>query len=203
MGSNDDGALGSTAAPIRQELLAQQLTHALERLDTRLRSATADRTAEEFAWHSAGGGWSAGEVLEHLVVANDSYLQLIVPLVARGDPRRTSSTTWRPSLMGRFLAASLRAPRKLPAPKVYRPSTPRPGVLEALHAQHAELRSLIAAADPLEWRRIRLSSPISALIRLNLGDAFVISVVHTERHLGQLERVLAGACVTSMMRGEP
>ena len=198
MGNTDGGALGSTTAPIRQELLATQLTRGLEALDQRLRSAMADRSAHELAWHPADRGWSAGEVLEHLVVANDSYLRLIVRLVERDAPRRTASTTWRPSLMGRFLAGSLRAPRKLPAPKVYRPSAPRAGVLEALHAQHAELQRLIAAADPLEWRRIRLSSPVSALIRLNLGDAFVISVVHTERHLGQLERVLERARASSV-----
>jgi hypothetical protein len=37
----------------------------------------------------------------------------------------------------------------------------------------------------------RLSSPASRLIRMNLGDAFRILVVHGRRHLGQIERVLA------------
>jgi hypothetical protein len=32
---------------------------------------------------------------------------------------------------------------------------------------------------------------VSRFIRLNLGDAFMILVVHSRRHLGQIARILA------------
>jgi hypothetical protein len=35
---------------------------------------------------------------------------------------------------------------------------------------------------------VGFSSPVSPLIRLNLGDAFRVLVVHCHRHLGQVER---------------
>jgi hypothetical protein len=50
---------------------------------------------------------------------------------------------------------------------------------------------LIERARPLEWRRLRIASPLSRLIRLNLGDCFMVGVAHARRHLGQIERIRA------------
>jgi hypothetical protein len=36
--------------------------------------------------------------------------------------------------------------------------------------------------------RVGLTSPLSPLFRMNLGDAFRILVVHSHRHLAQAER---------------
>ena len=60
-----------------------------------------------------------------------------------------------------------------------------PALLAAIAATDARLR----AAAGLDWRAVRLSSPVSRFIRLNLGDAFVILVVHAQRHLGQITRI--------------
>jgi hypothetical protein len=35
-----------------------------------------------------------------------------------------------------------------------------------------------------------MSSPVMPLLRMNLGDALTLLVVHAERHAGQIERVL-------------
>ncbi len=41
-------------------------------------------------------------------------------------------------------------------------------------------------------RKLRMTSPVTPLVRrLNLGDAFVIIVVHAQRHMRQIERVIA------------
>jgi hypothetical protein len=47
----------------------------------------------------------------------------------------------------------------------------------------------VRRAATLDWRRTRTTSPISPLIRLNLGDCFTILVVHAQRHLGQIDRL--------------
>jgi hypothetical protein len=143
----------------------------------------------------ADGGWSAGQVFEHLIVSADSYLHILPGIVARargwhaGGPQ----TAWAPSRMGGWLARSL-APgtRRMPAPRRYRPAPqPRPDVVAAfLERQAAFARAMDEAVD-VDWRRARLGSPVLKLIRINLGDAFAINTVHVERHLGQVERVLA------------
>jgi hypothetical protein len=44
-------------------------------------------------------------------------------------------------------------------------------------------------ADGLDLR-VMLTSPVMPLLRMNLGEAFEVAVVHAERHLGQIERTL-------------
>ena len=41
----------------------------------------------------------------------------------------------------------------------------------------------------LDYNKTRLRSPVTPLVRYSLADAFVITVVHAQRHLGQARRV--------------
>jgi hypothetical protein len=68
-------------------------------------------------------------------------------------------------------------------------ATPRGGVAERLLGHLDALRDLVAEAAGFDWRRLHVRSPLVPLLRFNLGDAFLILVVHAERHAGQMERV--------------
>jgi hypothetical protein len=144
------------------------------------------------SWAPPDGGWSIGQVLEHLVVAADSYLTPMRRLITDGPASKGAADDplWRPSLMGGFLAKSLRSPRKLPAPRAYVPTlVPRANVLEEFRGRQRDTALLLDRARALYWNRIRLTSPVSRWIRLNLGDCFAITVAHARRHLGQIERI--------------
>jgi hypothetical protein len=55
-----------------------------------------------------------------------------------------------------------------------------------------ELTDLLWNAQGIDMRKPRMTSPVSPFVRrLNLGDAFVLSVVHCQRHMLQIERVMA------------
>jgi hypothetical protein len=174
--------------------LARELGERTDAANRRARELTERLDGAAMDWRPPEGGWSAGQVLEHLIVSADSYLERFPGLFARakhgaGGP----ATRWKPSAMGGWLANALRpGTRKMPAPKIYRPAADaRPNVLaEFLARQDRFVQAMEQAAD-LDWRRVRMGSPVLALIRVNLGDAFVINTVHVERHLGQVERVLA------------
>jgi hypothetical protein len=62
-------------------------------------------------------------------------------------------------------------------------------VIEEFLETQLRIKELMIRAEDISWTRARLGSPVSSLIRLNLGDAFTIGVVHEERHLGQIERI--------------
>jgi hypothetical protein len=168
--------------------------------DTRALDARAgeiERTADPagLRWNPPDGGWSAGQAFEHLCVSNDDYLKVLRPLVARlpavpdGD---ASGLTWRPSLAGGFLARSMQSPRKLPTPKAWKPvAEPGDGVIAAFLARQREIVELIERSMAHEWTRLRLGSPVSPLIRMNIGDAFTILVRHAERHFRQIDERLA------------
>ena len=179
------------AKAIPQSQHRAALLAANEAVIIRIRDSVSSVSAEAIARPPATGGWSVAEVLEHLIVSADSYLDILRPAVAGSDRARSSENgMWKPSLMGGLLAASLRSERKLPAPRIYRPGpTPRSKTLEEFLRRQAEVGRLIAAAGELDWRRVRLRSPVLPWLRMNLGDALTILVVHAERHAGQIDRV--------------
>ena len=175
--------------------LAADLRARTDAADARARALTAGLNAAVLRRAPSDGGWSIGQVFEHLIVSADSYLETLPRIIAAARERRVgeAATVWAPSLMGGWLARSL-APgtRRMPAPKSYRPGPePRADVVAAFLARQAAFKRAMEDAAEVDWRRVRLGSPVLGLIRINLGDAFLINTVHVERHLGQVERVLA------------
>jgi hypothetical protein len=177
-------------APIRQSEYADLARAELVATDARLQAVAGPLGPRGLGWQPPGGGWSIGQVLEHLVVAADSYLGPMRRRITEAPPAVSADPVWRPSLLGGWLANSMRSPRKLPAPRAYTPAlVPRDAVLDEFRARLRDTALLLDRARPLPWNAIHLSSPISRLIRLNLGDCFAINVAHAHRHLGQIERI--------------
>lgn len=181
------------AKPVSQSQHRAALLDANRAAIARIRGAVATVPPEAMVRPPATGGWSIAEVLEHLIVSADSYLEMLRPVVGRTDGARVDgSATWKPTIMGGLLAASLRTERKLPAPRMYKPGpNPRPHVLEEFLRRQEEVGRLIADAGDMDWRRVRLRSPVLNWLRMNLGDALTVPVVHAVRHAGQIERVKA------------
>ena len=163
----------------------------VEQATARMLALTSELDEPALQRAPAGGGWSVALVLEHLCLAHDSYAGPIRRLIERpGAARAVEGSEWRPSLMGGWLAASMRSPRRLPAPKLFRPPVAaRPRIVHEFRRRQEELDELLDRAAPLDWRRLRTGSPVNRLIRLNLGDCFTVTVAHAARHVGQMERV--------------
>lgn len=175
---------------ITQAEQAARLITALHALDERARLIASTTDADAFDWTPADGGWSVGQIFEHLCVANDSYLAVLRRVIPSSAATRRSgnAVVWRPTLVGRMLARSMESPRKLPAPKMWRPApAPRPNVVDEFLERQREIALLIERSLASEWRRLRMASPVSPLLRMNLGDAFTILVRHAERHVRQID----------------
>jgi len=146
----------------------------------------------------AHGGWSAAQILEHLVLSSGSYLTVMRERTERAVPTEGADPSWRPSLSGRMLAWSMTSRRRFPAPRGWVPDvTPRPHVVEAWIAELRELDTLLDRMVPVPWNRIRFHSPVTMLLRLNLGDGFLGLVSHAERHFAQIDRTLAATGVVT------
>lgn len=159
--------------PVMQQNYLIQLLDQIDAINERVKALGSDLDDAQLNSQPADGGWSIGQVFEHLVVANDSYVERIRDIVRRHDARRSRSNqaAWRPTLMGRLIADALRSTRNLPAPRMYRPSPrPRPNVVDEFLRRQHELAALVHEAEGLDWRRVRTRSPVTPLVRLNLGD---------------------------------
>lgn len=176
-----------------QEDLDRLLRHGFDALDARLLAAVADLPDERWRTRRADGGWSVGEVLEHMCLSNAAYLERMRAMVDGGGPAGAAGGAWRPTLTGGLVTRALEAPARLRAPRSIQPGpTPRPDVLAALVATHDAVRALLDRAAALDWRRLRMTSPWAWFVRPNFGDACLIVLRHGERHAGQIERLIAG-----------
>jgi hypothetical protein len=150
-------------------------------------------SAEQLVWQPPKGGWGVAQVFEHLVIAADSYLDRIGPMIESAETPDAPPVRrpWKPTIMGGLLVRSLQSPRKLPAPKIYRPGLrARADVITAFIERHRRTADLLTRSAGLVWAEQMFPSPVTRLIRMNLGDAFTVLVVHAERHLGQVDRIL-------------
>ena len=144
--------------------------------------------------HPEPKGWSVGQVLEHLCIADELYEAPFAALMRSSRPDAGAPTReWKPSFIGGQIASSLLKPKPLKGPKVFRPGpTPRNGVVEALLARESNFVKAMDDAASYDWRAIRIGSPAlpSWMPKMNLGDGFRIHVVHLTRHSRQIERLV-------------
>jgi len=177
---------------VKQEALRERLLLENDLLIVDVTAVTKDLTPAQLSWTPPQGGWGIGQVLEHLITAADSYYHVLRPLVyQRSAPvAELGRNTWDPTWMGWLLVASMRSRRRMPAPGIWRVGpAARAGALEGFIDRQRTLAQLLRASAALDWKKVRFSSPVNRMLRLNLGDGFTALVVHGQRHLLQMERV--------------
>ncbi|MEO8335384.1 MAG: DinB family protein [bacterium] len=144
--------------------------------------------------HPQPNGWSVGQVLEHLCIADELYEGPLNALLRNsrqdaGAPARE----WKSSFVGGLIAKSLIKRTPLKSPKVFAPGpTPRSGVVETLLAREMRFVQDMDAAASFDWSALRIGSPAlpSWAPKMNLGDGFRIHTVHVTRHARQIERLV-------------
>jgi hypothetical protein len=146
-------------------------------------------------WKAAPDSWSIAQCLDHLAVSSAGFNELFPAAIERGRAKwpTSSEVQYRPSLIGGWLARQLlpETTRKFKAPKIFRPgeSSAIHGALEKFLNQQQRFLKFVTDSHGVDYNRVRLRSPVTPLLRYSLADAFVITVVHTWRHLAQARRV--------------
>lgn len=173
----------------------------------RAQTHAASLTSPQLWERPAPGRWSAGECLDHLVLAGEAYLEVFDEALAethdhddRG-PRPVSL-----NLFERVVVNGVEPPAriKIPAPKRIRPrrpASPRGAATAAQddppdpRVQFQELRRQYAArlqaADGRDLDAIRVRSPFVPLVRVSFPAAVRITIGHERRHLAQAADALA------------
>jgi hypothetical protein len=173
---------------------AERLISELDAADERARKLAGGLGVEQLNWQPANGGWSVGQCLEHLCIANEVYL----PAIARGlegKPKRPVKKI-TPGLFGRWFIESFIEPsakqKKTPAPKKIVPSSRvETSVLERFLASNNATREVIRRAREYDVNQIRFRNPLVSVIWFTVGTGLMIISGHERRHLLQAERVRA------------
>lgn len=169
-------------------------------VDTEMNSARARQLVNglseaQLNWKPAPDSWSMAQCLEHLTAATEGFDQYFEKAIASGGEKRSvaGAIPYRPTRLGGWLIRQLvpEATRKVPAPKIFRPaeSSSIAGALERFLQQQERFVRFVKDTAGIDYNKTKLRSPVTPLIRYSLADAFVLTVVHGRRHLGQAERV--------------
>lgn len=151
----------------------------------------------QFNWRPAPGRWSVAECLVHLTVTAEQVCAKVRPAIARGRERGlTGSGPFRYGWLARWFEASMEPPprRRFSTPKNFLPAAGSEyriaDVVNAFEAAGAEYEACLRAARGMDLQRIKVSSPVSSLIRFPLGGYVRAQTAHERRHLWQAEEVL-------------
>lgn len=129
--------------------------------------------------------WTAAQAIQHLVMSAGPYIDAFKAMeVPEG------SRPWKPTFVGKMLVryAGPNPPFMVPAPKSLDPSTESDEqVLSPFLAQFDPVRSAFESFRGKDLNH-KFRSPVAEIVKLNLGDAVLLIVGHTERHLRQAVR---------------
>jgi hypothetical protein len=177
--------------------LLQAIASEADKVSAEARQLVAGLSEEQLNWTSAPDKWSIAQCLDHLAVTSEKFDSYLTEAIARGRAKWPVSAplAYKPTWLGGWLIKQVlpEATRRVPAPKIFAPSQSRTihGALERFLKRQAELLRFVREADGLDYNKTRLRSPVTPLMRYSLADAFVVTVVHGQRHLLQARRVRA------------
>ncbi len=158
------------------------------------RQLVAGLSEEQLNWTSHPDKWSIAQCLDHLATASQQFEQYLRAAIDRGREKypAPNAVSYRPTFIGGWLARYVapESSKKLTAPKLFQPSQSTiVGAPEKFLQIHDKFLSFVRAGKGLDYNKTRLRSPVTPLMRYSLADAFVITVLHEQRHLAQAQRM--------------
>ncbi|MGQ0722275.1 MAG: DinB family protein [Candidatus Eiseniibacteriota bacterium] len=152
-------------------------------------------TEEQLNWRTEPGSWSPGECVLHVNLSNRLFLDAIERRIQVARERGLlREGPFRYGWLDRWFVRELEPPvrRRVRAPRIFRPQPRRAGASDIAELGRLLQRAVAAmhAAKGVDLARVKVASPVSPLIRWQLGTAFQIIVAHSDRHLQQAERVM-------------
>lgn len=176
---------------------ARDLKAELDLISKDIRSLTSGMDAAALMKRPPGGGWSVGEILQHLILTADAMLPLIdaaLTELERGG--RKSASPSGLGIMGWLLYKALEPPPRMKS-KTSKPFEPVAvgdpvALAEHLIAENAKLSALIDRGSGLATGTVKIASPFNASVKYNVYAAFRITLVHARRHLWQAREARNG-----------
>jgi hypothetical protein len=150
-------------------------------------------SVNQLNWKFHPDSWSVGECFSHLINANNLYLNKFQSILNLHQSENEEDFVYTQSFFGRRIAIGVDPDnvKKSKTFKVFFPATSnmKKDIIEDYIKSSEKLITLAEKMLHLDLKKLKLSSPVNFLIRLNLGDPLIIIPKHDERLLNQAERV--------------
>ncbi len=137
--------------------------------------------------------WSMLECLEHLNLYGDFYLPQIEDKIKSSATQ--PDTEFKSGWLGNYFAESMLPKEKLNKMKTFKDKNPLNAKLDAsvidrFISQQIKLLDLLSLSGKVSLNKIKISTSISKLIKLKLGDTFRFYINHMTRHMQQVDRIM-------------
>ncbi len=162
----------------------------LDRVSASFKNEFGNLTEQELNFKPYAQTWSIGQIMDHLIVINESYYPIIKKL-----KDNTYTIPWHgkinflTKLFGKIILDSVMpgAKRKTKTFPVWQPtsSTIPPDITARLLKHNEELKHLINSSLSLVEKGAVISSPANKNIVYKLETAYDILIAHEERHFLQ------------------
>lgn len=148
---------------------------------------------EELNWKPNTSTWSLGQIVDHLIVINNTYYPIVREL-EEGTYKLfwIGKVNFIVSFFGKFILQSVEPTRKrkMKTLAIWEPTVSHieADILAKFVVEQNRLKEEIVACAPLLDRGVVISSPANRVIVYKLERAFDIIVSHERRHLQQARR---------------
>ena len=155
--------------------------------------AVSPLSSEQLNQAMPNGDWSIARVLQHMILANSMYLEILPPLIASAE---SGSSDLRHTWFGKALIKIAGPKGNVAAPSQMVPDDKQYGesILDEWVAQQNTAIELMISAKGKNLNQLRFKNPFLRLFTMNVSDTFAIMTTHTDRHFRQiLERVIVAS----------
>lgn len=148
-------------------------------------------------WKPATSSWSVAECIEHLLLAFQGYLTGLDNVITKAKAENNHAVKpFQLTLMGKLMVFAVNPSSKvpIPSPPKFKPKKRKVFNHEVLHQFNntiQRLHSQLEASRNFDWNKYKITSPVSPLIHLSVGDTYEVLTLHSLRHLKQAQRVIA------------
>lgn len=144
-------------------------------------------------WRVDNSTWCVLECLEHLNLYGDFYLPQIESKI--NNAKAIADHEFSSGLLGNYFAKAMLHKGKINKMKTFKNKNPIHSnlnleVVDRFINQQKKLLTLITQSKKISLNKVKISTTISILITLKLGDAFQFLINHNIRHFNQINRIL-------------
>jgi hypothetical protein len=153
-------------------------------------------TELQLNWKPAPSSWSVAECIEHLLLAFDGYIKGLATIIEKGNNENViAKSTYKISLAGKLMVFAVDPSIKIPipAPPKFKPEKHKTYTHEVLRNFQNTIHlisSQLEAGKSLDWNLLKITSPVTSLLKLTMGDTFEVLTLHALRHLKQAQKVM-------------
>lgn len=176
------------------EMFRSSLKDGFKEQYRRIEDRCAGLSKDQLAFRPDEKSWCVGQCLHHIWITNDKYLAKLAVAIRSSKHKEPEDQEYESNWMGRKFM-SMTGPtggEKTPVPKMLEPDPDRvpADIVRRCLDQMVGFEEFLIESKGINLMKTKMTSPVSAMLKLQLGDVFKSMQLHNERHLNQVERIM-------------